>query len=67
MWPFVKIRRPLVAIVTNLCVCVCVCVKVISRIYYCVNRSWSGRIVLPELRKSNLLQVGDCRRISSVT
>ncbi|XP_071529769.1 uncharacterized protein [Panulirus ornatus] len=30
---------------------------VIARIYYCVNRSWSGRIILPELRRSNLLQV----------
>lgn len=30
---------------------------VIARIYYCVNRSWSGRINLPELRRSNLLQV----------
>ncbi|KAL0281424.1 UNVERIFIED_CONTAM: hypothetical protein PYX00_002415 [Menopon gallinae] len=30
---------------------------VIARIFYCVNRSWSGRISLPELRRSNLLQV----------
>jgi len=30
---------------------------VIARIYYCVNKSWSGRITLPELRKSNFLQV----------
>ncbi|GFG38748.1 hypothetical protein Cfor_07047 [Coptotermes formosanus] len=30
---------------------------VIARIYYCVNRSWSGRITLPELRRSNLLHV----------
>ncbi|XP_055867836.1 serine/threonine-protein phosphatase 2A regulatory subunit B'' subunit beta-like isoform X3 [Biomphalaria glabrata] len=29
---------------------------VISRIYFCVNRSWSGRITLPELRKANFLQ-----------
>ncbi|XP_012940974.1 serine/threonine-protein phosphatase 2A regulatory subunit B'' subunit beta [Aplysia californica] len=29
---------------------------VISRILFCVNRSWSGRISLPELRKSNFLQ-----------
>jgi len=36
---------------------VVVCWKVISRIYYCVNRSWSGRIILVELSKSNLLQV----------
>lgn len=30
---------------------------VIARIFYCVNRSWSGRITLPELRRSNLLDV----------
>lgn len=30
---------------------------VIARIFYCVNRSWSGRITIPELRKSNFLQV----------
>ncbi|GBP18567.1 hypothetical protein EVAR_13028_1 [Eumeta japonica] len=30
---------------------------VIARIFYCVNRSWSGRITIPELRRSNLLQV----------
>ncbi|GLV39025.1 uncharacterized protein CBL_06076 [Carabus blaptoides fortunei] len=30
---------------------------VIARIFYCVNRSWSGRISLPELRRSNLLTV----------
>ncbi|EFA03124.1 serine/threonine-protein phosphatase 2A regulatory subunit B'' subunit beta isoform X1 [Tribolium castaneum] len=30
---------------------------VIARIYYCVNRSWSGRITIPELRRSNLLNV----------
>ncbi|XP_069687775.1 uncharacterized protein [Periplaneta americana] len=30
---------------------------VIARIYYCVNRSWSGRITLPELRRSNLIRV----------
>ncbi|KAK6644620.1 Serine/threonine-protein phosphatase 2A regulatory subunit B'' subunit beta [Polyplax serrata] len=30
---------------------------VIARIFYCVNRSWSGRITLPELRRSNLLQI----------
>ncbi|XP_049822066.1 serine/threonine-protein phosphatase 2A regulatory subunit B'' subunit alpha isoform X2 [Aethina tumida] len=28
---------------------------VIARIYYCVNRSWSGKITIPELRRSNLL------------
>ncbi|KAG8184396.1 hypothetical protein JTE90_004568 [Oedothorax gibbosus] len=30
---------------------------VIARIFYCVNRSWSGKITAPELRKSNFLQV----------
>ncbi|XP_076435906.1 serine/threonine-protein phosphatase 2A regulatory subunit B'' subunit delta-like isoform X3 [Babylonia areolata] len=30
---------------------------VISRIFFCVNRSWSGRITVTELRKSNFLQV----------
>uniref|UniRef100_A0A023F3S4 Protein phosphatase 2 regulatory subunit n=1 Tax=Triatoma infestans TaxID=30076 RepID=A0A023F3S4_TRIIF len=30
---------------------------VISRIYYCVNSSWTGRITLQELRHSNLLSV----------
>lgn len=30
---------------------------VIARIFYCVNRSWSGKISIPELRRSNLLQV----------
>lgn len=30
---------------------------VIARIFYTVNRSWSGRITIPELRRSNLLQV----------
>ncbi|CAH4030865.1 unnamed protein product [Pieris brassicae] len=30
---------------------------VIARIFYCVNRSWSGRISIPELRRSNFLQV----------
>ena len=29
---------------------------VIARIFYCVNRSWTGRITLPELRRSNFLQ-----------
>ncbi|XP_077866197.1 serine/threonine-protein phosphatase 2A regulatory subunit B'' subunit beta-like [Saccoglossus kowalevskii] len=29
---------------------------VIARIFYCVNRSWTGRIVANELRRSNLLQ-----------
>ncbi|XP_071837984.1 serine/threonine-protein phosphatase 2A regulatory subunit B'' subunit beta-like isoform X2 [Apostichopus japonicus] len=27
---------------------------VIARIFYCVNRSWSGKMTLPELKKSNL-------------
>ncbi|XP_064456710.1 mucin-5AC-like [Ornithodoros turicata] len=30
---------------------------VIARIFYSVNRSWSGRITVSELRKSNFLQV----------
>lgn len=30
---------------------------VIARIYYNVNRSWSGQITIPELRRSNLLQI----------
>ncbi|XP_078613117.1 serine/threonine-protein phosphatase 2A regulatory subunit B'' subunit delta-like isoform X2 [Branchiostoma floridae x Branchiostoma japonicum] len=30
---------------------------VIARIFYTVNRSWSGQISIPELRRSNLLQV----------
>jgi serine/threonine-protein phosphatase 2A regulatory subunit B'' len=30
---------------------------VVSRIFYKVNRSWSGRITLSELRRSNLLQI----------
>ena len=29
---------------------------VIARIYYVVNRSWSGRISINEIRKSNFLQ-----------
>ncbi len=29
---------------------------VISRIYFCVNRSWTGRITVNELRRSKLLQ-----------
>lgn len=29
----------------------------IARIFYCVNRSWSGRISFAELRRSNLLAV----------
>lgn len=30
---------------------------VTARIFYCVNKSWTGRITLPELKKSNFLQV----------
>lgn len=30
---------------------------VIARIFYSVNRSWTGKITVPELRKSNLLDV----------
>ncbi|KAL0102986.1 hypothetical protein PUN28_018352 [Cardiocondyla obscurior] len=30
---------------------------VIARIFYCVNRSWSGKITIAELRRSNLLAV----------
>lgn len=30
---------------------------VIARIFYSVNRSWSGRITIGELRKSNLMEV----------
>ncbi|KAK7090201.1 serine/threonine-protein phosphatase 2A regulatory subunit B'' subunit beta-like isoform X2 [Littorina saxatilis] len=29
---------------------------VVSRIFFCVNRSWSGRITVNEIRKSNFLQ-----------
>jgi len=32
---------------------------VVARIFYMVNRSWSGQITVPELRKSNFLQVLD--------
>lgn len=31
--------------------------QVIARIFFSVNRSWSGRITIPELRKSNFLAV----------
>lgn len=31
--------------------------QVIARIFYSVNRSWSGRVTISELRKSTLLQV----------
>lgn len=48
----------------NLCMTaqstVWVCVispQVIQRIFYTVNRSWSGKITCPELRKSNFLEV----------
>lgn len=30
---------------------------VIARIFYVVNRSWTGRITVQEIRRSNLLQV----------
>nr|CAG4651570.1 EOG090X00JH [Triops cancriformis] len=30
---------------------------VVARIFYCVNRSWSGRVTLTELRHSNLLDI----------
>jgi len=30
---------------------------VIARIFYCINRSWSGKISIAELRRSNLLAV----------
>lgn len=33
------------------------CFQVIQRIFYNVNRSWSGKITCSELRKSNFLQV----------
>lgn len=29
----------------------------IARIFYCVNRSWSGKISVSELRRSNLLEI----------
>ncbi|XP_059488250.1 uncharacterized protein LOC132204029 isoform X3 [Neocloeon triangulifer] len=29
---------------------------VIARIFYCANRSWSGRLTIPEIKKSHLLQ-----------
>lgn len=31
--------------------------QVIARIFYCVNRSWSGKITIAELKRSNLLEV----------
>ncbi|XP_076453573.1 uncharacterized protein LOC143288820 isoform X3 [Babylonia areolata] len=30
---------------------------VVSRIFFCVNRSWTGRITVPELRRSDFLRV----------
>ena len=30
---------------------------VIARIYYAVNRCWSGKITVPELKRSDLMQV----------
>ena len=35
----------------------CFLLQVVSRIFFCVNRSWTGRITVTELRKSNFLQV----------
>lgn len=32
-------------------------ITVISRIFYGINRSWNGKMVLPELRRSNFLAV----------
>lgn len=32
---------------------------VIARIFYSVNRSWSGKITMAELRRSDLIQVSD--------
>ena len=32
---------------------------VICRIFYCINRNWSGKITAQELRRSNFLQVVD--------
>ena len=32
---------------------------VIARIYYTINRSWSGKITLMELKKSNFLSIVD--------
>jgi hypothetical protein len=34
-----------------------VLLQVIVRIFYSVNRSWSGRITAAELRQANFLQV----------
>lgn len=31
--------------------------QVIARIFYCLDKSWSGKISTAELRKSNFLQV----------
>lgn len=30
---------------------------VIARVYYCCNRSWSGKLTVQELRRSNFLSV----------
>lgn len=30
---------------------------VIARVFYCLDKNWSGMITLPELRKSNFLKV----------
>lgn len=39
---------------------------VIARIFYSVNRSWSGKISISELKKSDLLEVS-CKQIFSFT
>lgn len=30
---------------------------VIARVFYCLDKTWSGKVTLPELRKSNFLRV----------
>ena len=37
-------------------------VKVISRIFYSVDRSWNNRITVADLRRSNFLQVRERER-----
>jgi serine/threonine-protein phosphatase 2A regulatory subunit B'' len=29
--------------------------QVIARMYYCANRSWSGRLTIPEIRRSQIV------------
>ena len=41
-------------------------VQVISRIFYTVDRSWSNRITVSDLRRSNFLQVCVRERIGGV-